>query len=177
MSEFRQMGADPGLCDAQCADATPVLVCGRGSQYSTNSPRDLIQATLGSHRRPGNDGHASGNVLLKHNGESGAVEEHHFEHGAAGEAVFVPVSPSAGEAKGYVMAYAHDLGCGATDLLNLAAEDFAGEPVRAFNCPFASHRVTMTVESAIVRAVSARQKRLRITATDRLTWNTQNRDR
>ena len=135
MSEFRQMGADPGLCDAQCADATPVLVCGRGSQYSTNSPRDLIQATLGSHRRPGNDGHASGNVLLKHNVESGAVEEHLFERGAAGEAVFVPMSLSAGEDEGYVMAFAHDLSGGNTELVILAAQDFAGEPVARIHLP------------------------------------------
>jgi carotenoid cleavage dioxygenase-like enzyme len=47
-------------------------------------------------------GHTSGNVLLKHDLERGAVEEHRFEHGAAGEAVFVPVSLSAGEDEGYL---------------------------------------------------------------------------
>ena len=33
------------------------------------------------------------------------------------------------------MAYAHDLGVGATDLLILAAEDFAGEPVARIQLP------------------------------------------
>jgi carotenoid cleavage dioxygenase-like enzyme len=79
--------------------------------------------------------HTSGNVLLKHDLGSGTVEEHRFEHGAAGEAVFVPVSPGAAEDEGYVMAYAHDLNCGRTDLVILAAQDFAGEPVARIHLP------------------------------------------
>jgi carotenoid cleavage dioxygenase-like enzyme len=63
--------------------------------HSTNS---------GSRRCPGHRDHTSGNVLLKEDVESGAVEEHRFEHGAASEAVFAPVSLSAGEDEGYVMA-------------------------------------------------------------------------
>ena len=80
-------------------------------------------------------GHTSGNVLLKHDLQSGAVEEHRFEHGAAGEAVFAPASLSAGEDEGYLMAYAHDLGGGRTDLVILAAQDFAGEPVARIHLP------------------------------------------
>jgi carotenoid cleavage dioxygenase-like enzyme len=80
-------------------------------------------------------GHASGNVLLKRNVDSGAVEEHRFEHGAAGEAVFVPVSPTAGEDEGFVMAYAHDLDGSTTDLVILAAQDFAGKPVARIHLP------------------------------------------
>lgn len=74
-------------------------------------------------------GHTSGNVLLQHNVETGAVEEHLFEHGAAGEAVFVPASLSGGENDGYVIAFAHDAEGGNTDLVILSAQDFAGEPV------------------------------------------------
>jgi carotenoid cleavage dioxygenase len=66
----------------------------------------------------------------------GAVEEHRFEHGAAGEAVSAPMSLSAGEDEGYVMAYAHDLDGGKTDLVILAAQDFAGEPVARIHLPF-----------------------------------------
>ncbi|MGC1654923.1 MAG: carotenoid oxygenase family protein, partial [Candidatus Sulfotelmatobacter sp.] len=80
-------------------------------------------------------GHTSGNVLLKHDLESGAVEEHRFEHGAAGEAVFAPVSLSASEDEGYVMAFAHDLDGRRTDLVILAAQDFAGEPVARIHLP------------------------------------------
>lgn len=74
-------------------------------------------------------GHASGNVLLKHDVESGGVEERRFEHGAAGEAVFAPLSLR------YVMAFAHDLDGGRTDLVILAAQDFGGEPVARVYLP------------------------------------------
>jgi carotenoid cleavage dioxygenase len=80
-------------------------------------------------------GHTSGNVLLKHDVQTGAVEEHRFEHGAAGEAVFAPTSFSAGEDEGYVMAFAHDLDGGRTDLVILAAQDFGGEPVARIHLP------------------------------------------
>jgi carotenoid cleavage dioxygenase-like enzyme len=84
-------------------------------------------------------GHSSGNLLLKHDVESGAIEEHHFEHGAAGEAVFVPASLDAGEDEGYVMAYAHDLDGSNTDLVILAAQDLRANRLRAFTCRFACH--------------------------------------
>jgi carotenoid cleavage dioxygenase-like enzyme len=80
-------------------------------------------------------GHDSGNVLLKHDVESGAVEEHRFEHRAAGEAVFAPRSPSAGEDEGYVMTFAHDVDGGSTDLVILSAQDFAGEPIARVHLP------------------------------------------
>jgi carotenoid cleavage dioxygenase-like enzyme len=80
-------------------------------------------------------GHTSGDVLLKHDLERGAVEEHRFEHGVAGEAVFAPVSLNAGEDEGYVIAYAHDPDGGKTDLVILAAQDFAGEPVARIHVP------------------------------------------
>ena len=80
-------------------------------------------------------GHASGNVLLKHDVESGAVQEHHFEHGAAGEAVFVSAAAGAGEDEGYVVAFAHDLDGRGTDLIILAAQDFAGDPVARVHLP------------------------------------------
>jgi carotenoid cleavage dioxygenase len=80
-------------------------------------------------------GHTSGNVLIKHDLESGKVEEHRFEHGTAGEAVFVAASPSAGEDEGYLLAYAHDLDGGNSDLLILAAQDFVGEPVARIHLP------------------------------------------
>ena len=77
----------------------------------------------------------SGNVLLKHDVESGAVEEQCFEHRAAGEPMFAPRSLSAGEDEGYVMAFAHDVDGGSTDLVILAAQDFAGEPVPRVHLP------------------------------------------
>jgi carotenoid cleavage dioxygenase len=80
-------------------------------------------------------GHTSGNVLLKHDIQSGAVEEHRFEHGMAGEGLFAPVSLGAGEDEGYVMAFAHDLDGGNTDLVILAAQDFAGEPIARIHLP------------------------------------------
>jgi carotenoid cleavage dioxygenase-like enzyme len=96
-------------------------------------------------------GHTSGNVLLKHDVQTGAVQEHRFEHGAAGEAVFAPTSFSAGEDEGYVMAFAHDLDGGGTDLVILAAQDFGGERLRAFTCRSAFHWDFMAVGSPTVR--------------------------
>jgi carotenoid cleavage dioxygenase len=80
-------------------------------------------------------GHTCGNVLLKHDLQTGAAEEHCFENGAAGEPLFVTLSLNAGEDEGYVMAYAHDLDGGKTDLVILAAQDFAGEPVARIHLP------------------------------------------
>jgi len=80
-------------------------------------------------------GHTSGSVLLKHDIKNGLVEEHRFEHGMTGEGVFVPVSLSAGEDEGYVMAFAHDLDGGNTDLVILAAQDFSGEPLARIHLP------------------------------------------
>ena len=72
-------------------------------------------------------GHTSGNVLLKHDLASGAVEEHRFDHGAAGEAVLCPAFPSAPvKTKAMSSPMLHDLDGGNTDLVILAAEDFAG---------------------------------------------------
>jgi carotenoid cleavage dioxygenase len=104
-------------------------------------------------------GHTSGNVLLKYDLESGAVEEHRFEHGAAGEAVFAPVSLRAGEDEGYVMAYAHALDGGKTDLVILAAQDFAGEPVGRFTCRPVFHWGSMAVGSRTVRPNCAGRNR------------------
>ncbi len=80
-------------------------------------------------------GHSSGNVLIKHDVQTGAVEEHNFERGAAGEAVFAPASLSAGEGEGYLMSFAHDLDGSKTDLVILAAQDFASEPVARIHLP------------------------------------------
>jgi carotenoid cleavage dioxygenase-like enzyme len=52
-----------------------------------------------------------------------------------GEAVFAPASLSASEDEGYLIAYAHDLDGGRTDLVILAAQDFAGEPVARIHLP------------------------------------------
>jgi carotenoid cleavage dioxygenase-like enzyme len=79
---------------------------------------------------------AFANNLLKHDLALGAVEEHRFGRGAtAGEAVFAPSSPDAAEDDGYVMAFVHDPGRGAADLVILAAQDFTGEPVARVHLP------------------------------------------
>jgi carotenoid cleavage dioxygenase len=46
-----------------------------------------------------------------------------------------PSSLNSDEDEGYVIAYAHDLDGGRTDLLILAAQDFAGEPVARIHLP------------------------------------------
>ena len=117
----------PSICtqcgEAYCAAIQSVRVKSRLTRWP-----QWVDATLGC-------GHTSGNVLFKHDLEGGAVEERRFEHGAAGEAVFAPASLSAGEDEGYLMAYAHDLDGGKTDLVILAAQDFAGKPVARIHPP------------------------------------------
>jgi len=49
--------------------------------------------------------------------------------------LFVTLSLNAGEDEGYVMAYAHDLDGGKTDLVILAAQDFVGESVARIHLP------------------------------------------
>jgi carotenoid cleavage dioxygenase-like enzyme len=78
----------------------------------------------------------SSNVLLKHDLMAGTVATHDFgQSAAAGEPVFAPSSPDASEDDGYVMTFVHDLNRGATDLIILASQDFAGEPVARVHLP------------------------------------------
>jgi carotenoid cleavage dioxygenase len=79
---------------------------------------------------------AFANALLKHDLARGTVEAHEFGPDAtAGEAVFVPVSPSSPEDDGYVMAFVHNPGRDAADLIILAAQDFRGEPAARIHLP------------------------------------------
>jgi carotenoid cleavage dioxygenase-like enzyme len=79
---------------------------------------------------------AFANALLKHDLVRGTVEAHEFGAAAtAGEAVFVPTSPSAPEDDGYVMAFVHNPDRSAADLVILAAQDFGGEPVARIHLP------------------------------------------
>jgi carotenoid cleavage dioxygenase-like enzyme len=79
---------------------------------------------------------AFANALLKHDLARGTVETHGFGPDAAvGEGVFAPASPDGSEDDGYVMAFVHDPGRGAADLVILAAQDFTGEPVARVHLP------------------------------------------
>jgi carotenoid cleavage dioxygenase-like enzyme len=79
---------------------------------------------------------AFSNALLKHDLATGTVQAHEFGKDAtAGEAVFAPASPGSGEDDGYVMAYIHNPDRGAADLVILAAQDFAAEPVARVHLP------------------------------------------
>ncbi len=61
---------------------------------------------------------------------NGSVEVHDFGAGMTpGEAIFVPRAPDAAEDDGYVLAFVHDPDRDAADLVILAAQDIAGEPV------------------------------------------------
>jgi carotenoid cleavage dioxygenase-like enzyme len=79
---------------------------------------------------------AFANTLLKHDLARGTAEAHEFGSGAtAGEAVFVPATPTAPEDDGYVMAFVHNPDRGAADLVILTAQDFRGEPVARVHLP------------------------------------------
>ncbi len=75
-------------------------------------------------------------ALLKHDLATGTIEAHRFPRDATvGEAVFAPSTADAAEDDGYVMAYVHDPERGATDLVILSAQDFAGTPVARVQLP------------------------------------------
>jgi carotenoid cleavage dioxygenase-like enzyme len=79
---------------------------------------------------------AFANALIKHDLANGSAEMHEFGRDAtAGEAVFAPASPDAGEDDGYVMAYLHNPDRGASDLVILAAQDFSADPVARIHLP------------------------------------------
>ena len=74
--------------------------------------------------------------LLRYDLQTGGTEVHDFGPGRhPGEAVFVPRSADAAEDDGYVMTYVYDAGRRASDLVVLAAQDFAGEPVASVHLP------------------------------------------
>jgi carotenoid cleavage dioxygenase len=74
--------------------------------------------------------------LLKHDLHSGTTVERNFgEEQSAGEAVFAPASPDAGEGEGYVMAIVYDGGRDASDLVILDATDFTGPEVARVHLP------------------------------------------
>jgi carotenoid cleavage dioxygenase-like enzyme len=79
---------------------------------------------------------AFSNALLKHDFTAGTVQTHEFGKDAtAGEGVFAPAAPGAAEDDGYVMAYIHNPDRGAADLVLLAAQDFAAEPIARVHLP------------------------------------------
>ncbi len=77
-----------------------------------------------------------GSQLLKHDLDKGTVEAHDFGAGrATGEAVFVPSSPGAAEDDGWLMSFVYDAPSDSSDLVIVAAQDIAGEPVATIRLP------------------------------------------
>lgn len=95
------------------------------------------QATGGQHFSGGDTADEnSGNALFKHDLLNRTLEAHQLSRGAcAGEAVFVPRSADAAEDDGYVIAFVQAPERGATDLLILASQNFAGEPLARVQLP------------------------------------------
>jgi carotenoid cleavage oxygenase len=74
--------------------------------------------------------------LLKHDLHAGTTTERDFGPGqSAGEAVFVPASPDAGEDEGYVLSLVHDTATDKSDLVILDATDFTGPEVARVHLP------------------------------------------
>ena len=75
-------------------------------------------------------------VLLQHDLERGTTTAHSYGDGrASGEGVFVPRAGDAAEDDGWVMSFVHDASTDRSDLVILAAQDFAGEPVATIHLP------------------------------------------
>jgi carotenoid cleavage dioxygenase-like enzyme len=95
---------------------------------------EVGRATVGMDGSFADDAFAD--ALLKHDLRTGAVEAHRFpRHATVGEAVFAPAAPDAAEDDGYLLAFVHDPDRGATDLVVLAAQDVAGDPVARVHLP------------------------------------------
>ncbi|THV26820.1 carotenoid oxygenase family protein [Glycomyces paridis] len=76
------------------------------------------------------------NAILKHDLATGTTETHEFgRDAAAGETVFVPAESAAAEDDGYNLLFVHDPDRGAADLVILASQDFAGEPLARVHLP------------------------------------------
>ncbi|MFI2075284.1 MULTISPECIES: carotenoid oxygenase family protein [Streptomyces] len=75
-------------------------------------------------------------ALLKYDLERGSCVEFEVPAGGdVGEGVFVPAAPHAAEDDGWVLAYAYAPERAATDLVVLAAQDFAAGPVARVHLP------------------------------------------
>jgi carotenoid cleavage dioxygenase len=86
--------------------------------------------------RPGNP--FSGAVLLKHDLLRKTVALRDFGPGReAGEAVFVPRTPTSAEDDGWLLTYVHDARTDRTDLVVLNADDFTGPPQAVVHLPVA----------------------------------------
>jgi carotenoid cleavage dioxygenase len=82
------------------------------------------------------DGAEGRSGLIKHDLERGTTEVHEFaSRSGAAEGVFVPAAPDAGEDDGYVVAIVYEPDRDASELVVLAAQDFAGEPVARVQLP------------------------------------------
>ncbi len=74
--------------------------------------------------------------LVKHDVEKGTAAVHAFAVNAGpAEGVFVPSSPDAAEDDGYVLAVVYDPDRDGSDLVILASQDFAGEPLARVQLP------------------------------------------
>lgn len=107
----------------------------RPVEYPRVDPRRLT----GPHRfgyamREREPGRETG--LVKYDLERGTVAEFRVPAGGdVGEGVFVPAAPDAAEDDGWVLAFAYDPAREATDLVVLAAQDFAAGPVARVHLP------------------------------------------
>lgn len=67
--------------------------------------------------------------VLRYDLTTGTSQEHIFDNGVPGEAVFVPSSGTADESNGYYLDYVYDKARNGSDLVIIDASDFTGAPV------------------------------------------------
>ncbi|MFB7126533.1 carotenoid oxygenase family protein [Kitasatospora sp. NPDC056273] len=79
---------------------------------------------------------AAGDALIKHDLRQQSSTVRQFGAGRyTGEVSFVPREGARGEDDGYLLTYVHDPERGASDLVVLSAEDFAGAPLATVHLP------------------------------------------
>ena len=86
--------------------------------------------------RPEDPAALAGPALLRHDLREGRTEAHEYGRGrAAGEAVFVPRTPDAPEADGWLLTPVYDAATDRTDLIVVDTQDFTGPPVASIHLP------------------------------------------
>ncbi|MFI1970045.1 carotenoid oxygenase [Streptomyces cinnamoneus] len=140
----------PELCPAHLERWTVDLAAGsvrrvrlddRPVEFPRADPRRLARRHRFGYAvraRAGGSGGAGGfgAGLVKYDLARGGSEEFRMPPGGdVGEGVFVPASPGAAEDEGWVLAFAYDPLREATDLVVLAAQDFAAGPVARVHLP------------------------------------------
>ncbi|MFJ6617871.1 carotenoid oxygenase family protein [Kitasatospora sp. NPDC091335] len=115
---------------------SPAVVGGAHRYGYSTVATDLLRHLAATDRREDLPPETAGDALIKHDlGRQSSTVRQLGAGRHAGEVSFVPRDGARSEDDGYLLAYVHDPGRGASDLLVLSAEDFTGAPIATVHLP------------------------------------------